>query len=756
MKYQKEISKQFIKVWEDFYINYLTMFNILEPEYKKYKERKKKRIEKEIQSMNFSKNVDNQPLLDEKSQELSQNAVDVKESNKVKERFREQLLLELQKVDFFFNENINKGIRPKIKEIKEQINHALKINEFKMNSESFEMAIKETYKDIYLTRKFIETNLEIKDKLMEKYKKYFEIGDSSLKLNKNTTSLIIMEDDKENEEENNFEEVEEKINDFIKNTSSIGRYGETLKDLEDEIVHLFIHNFSFKYKSKTEKVLKKYIKIDSFTESESFYLGFFIGLLLFQLAIICTIAWYYDIDMDNDPEFKSVFPMFRGFFIVCLYWWVHGLNVLVWTKADISYRVIFQIDSKYSTPIEIFKRAAIFTFILLFCQLIYMIKRIWAGAFFGIFEPIPINCLPLICWGSFILYTFCPFDIWNYDGRAFLGELAKESFGSFLLKTGFRHVFFINQMCSFIAPMRDMEYTICYYAYYDAPLWAKREYCNKTRGVYFFIAFIPNFLRILQNIKEIHDSGKLFPKFFSIINYILSISVALLSFLWPTYPFLHIFWLIFTFISSCCSFAWDIIIDFGFLEKGNNYPLRNRLYYKPKIIYYLIALYDFVLRFFWLLTISPEVLGTLFRPETLSIILNSLEITRRGCWNILKVENKHIDISNEFKVTNDIELPFIKVNGKYVNNESNLLNVMKMNRQEKIQVEIEKVLQENKNASKSRIKYMSRNLSDLKEVKGKMNNDVNEYLESYKRDTGINIGTISRGLKQATRKWNNY
>ena len=46
MKYQKEISKQFIKVWEDFYINYLTMFNILEPEYKKYKERKKKKNRK--------------------------------------------------------------------------------------------------------------------------------------------------------------------------------------------------------------------------------------------------------------------------------------------------------------------------------------------------------------------------------------------------------------------------------------------------------------------------------------------------------------------------------------------------------------------------------------------------------------------------------------------------------------------------------------------------------------------------------------
>ena len=122
MKYQKEISKTFIKVWEDFYINYLTMFNILEPIYKDYKERKKRRIEKEIQSMNFSHNVNAEPLLDENE---VQDIVNVKESNKVRDRFSYQFLLELQKVDFFYNENINKVIRPKIKEIKEQINRHL-------------------------------------------------------------------------------------------------------------------------------------------------------------------------------------------------------------------------------------------------------------------------------------------------------------------------------------------------------------------------------------------------------------------------------------------------------------------------------------------------------------------------------------------------------------------------------------------------------------------------------------------------------
>ena len=749
MKYQKKISKTFIKVWEDFYISYMTMFDILNPVYKKYKENKKKQMEKELLSKSFSGNIDSDLLLPKESKE---NAIDVKESKSVKQRFQEQFMLELKKVDFFYNQNLNKVIRPKIKEIKDQIKHANKINEFKMNADAFEMALKETYKDISLTRKFIETNLDIKDTLMKKYKKYFGIQTfnsfSRKKIDNN--SQIIIEDEKENEEYD--DELENTINEFINYQSSIGQYGDTLKSLEVEIEQCFGENFSFKYGSKTDKILKKYLKIKTITESQSFYLGLFIGFLLFQFGIICTLAWYYDIDMDRDPEFMSVFPMFRGFFVVCLYWWVHGLNITVWTKADISYRVIFQIDSNYSSPIQIFKRAAIFTFILLSCLLIYMIKRIYKGAFFGIFEPIPINTLPLICWGSLLVYTFCPFDIWNYEGRAFLGQLAKESFGSFLLKTGFRHVFFMGQMCSFIATMRDMEYTVCYYAYYDAPLWAKIEYCRKTRGIYFFLAFLPNFIRILQNIKEIYDSKKLFPKLYSIINYCLSISVALLSFLWPQHPSLHIFWLIFTFISSCCSFAWDIIIDFGFLEKGKNYPLRNKLYYKPKIIYYLIALYNFVLRFFWLWTISPEVLGTFLRPETLSIILNSLEITRRGCWNFLKVENKHIDISKEFKVSNDIELPFVKVGGKYVNNESNLLNIMKMNRQEKIQVEIEKVLQENR--QNSRIKYMSRNLSDLKEAKGKMNNELNEYLEVYKNDTGVNMGTISTKLNQPTRKFN--
>ena len=228
MKYQKKISKSFIKVWEDFYINYMTMFNILEPEYKKYKENKKKKLDKKLKSNKFSGNIDSEPLL---ADQPAENNINVKSSNSVKQKFQEQFMLELKKVDYFYNQNINKVIRPKIKEIKDQLKHANLTGEFKMNADVFEMALKETYKLISLTRKFIETNLEIKDKLLRKYKKYFGIETCNFYSRKKVeNSQIIIEDEKENEEFD--DEIENVINEYINYQSSIGSYGDTLKSLE--------------------------------------------------------------------------------------------------------------------------------------------------------------------------------------------------------------------------------------------------------------------------------------------------------------------------------------------------------------------------------------------------------------------------------------------------------------------------------------------------------------------------------------------
>ncbi len=720
MKFYEKFEKGKVKIWEDFYMNYQIMLKILEPFKLQYRKKLDRAVPKTRYSFALSQNsIDNNSLL---ANYIPDNDFDF---SKMDNMFIEQFKEELKKVNHFFIETFYGRLKQRFHSITEQINHADLINEFEIYEDTFEIAIKEVYKEVSLLEEFISLNQEAKEKLLKKYDKYFK---------------YFFED-----EEGKVSNLRKTINDFIENNTELLNSDDKLRELKDNISKTFIHYFSGKYKNKTHKILKSYLTNVKLTESESFYLGFFIGLLCFIFIFIIFLAYNYDIDMDRDPDFKSIFPMFRGFFIVCLYWWILGFNVYFWNKSNISYKVIFKFDNHFSTVIEICKRASFFTFILFASTLIYIIKRANIPLVSNIFMSIPSHILPLICWGTLIFYIFFPFEgIFNYEGRIYLHQLFAESMGSFLLKTDFRHVWFIDQMTTFISTMRDMEYTLCYYAYYDAPLKSIIEHCSKTRGIYLFIAFFPNMLRILQCLKQIYDTKKKYPQIYNIIKYFLNIIVACLSFFWPTFPFLHPVWFIFTFISSCYSFAWDIKMDFGLLQKGKNYPLRDKLYYKKKYYYYIVSILDFFFRFLWLITLSPEVINAFIRPESLSIILSSVEIFRRGMWNLIRVEYKHFEISKEFKVTNDVELPFIKQGVKFINNENNLLNLIGMNREQKIQYELEKIMEEKER--RGSIKYESRFIPDTEtNNRNSVNDDLNEYLKAYEINTKQNMNIPIEG-----------
>ena len=717
MKFLKKLEKEKVKVWEDFYLNYQVMLKIIEP----FKIQYRKKLDKAVSKTRYSIALTQQSI-DTNSLLANYYVPDENfDFSKMDNTFLEQFKEELKKINHFFIETFYSRLKIRFNSINEQIHHADLINEFEIYEDTFEMAIKEVYKELSLLEHFIQLNMEAKEKLLKKYEKYFKYYFDS------------------EEDHDKVPSLRKTINVFIENHTELLTSEATIRELKDNLNKLFNHYFSGKYKKSTHRILKSYLTSTRLTETESFYLGFFIGLLFFIFAIIIFLAYNYHIDMDVDSDFKSIFPMFRGFFIVCLYWWILGFNVYFWNKSNISYKVIFKFDNHFSTVIEICKRASFFTFILFATILIYIIQRANIPVISNFVIGIPSHILPLICWGTFIFYIFFPFEgVFNYEGRIYLHQLVGESMGSFLLKTDFRHVWLIDQMTTFISTMRDMEYTLCYYAYYDAPLYAIVEHCSKTRGIYLFIAFFPNMLRILQCLKQIYDTKKRYPQNLNIIKYSLNIIVAVLSFFWPTFPILHSFWFIFTFISSCYSFAWDIKMDFGLLQNGKNYPLRDKLYYKKKWIYYIVSILDFFLRFLWLITLSPEVINEFIRPESLSIILSSLEIFRRGMWNLIRVEYKHLEISKEFKVTNDVELPFLKQGMKFVNNENNLLGIMGMNREQKIQYELEKIMEERDR--RGSVKYESRFIPDHEAIsQNNVNDDLNEYLKAYNINTRQNM-----------------
>jgi len=658
MKFGIFIVQNQIPEWKDFYMNYNLLKEILKPIKKFFKQNIQMEQLKKSKNIFIAESEDLSKQLLEKSDNEELSELDLQKN------FYDQTLIELRKIEYFFKQNSN-FYKTRLLKISEQLEFIKKNKEYSDYIERLELALKELYKEVNHLKDYIELNLKAKVKILKKYNKLTKFCSGKL-------------------------DSEKLIDEYIMKSVYLLSPLKIINEINSEIEKVFFNNFFDKYSQNSLKVLKDYISRSYFTQSQSFYLGFYVGILALLIVIICIISYDYNIDMDNDQEFKSIFPMFRGYGIICLFLWLLGLNVYTWNIFNINYKLCYDFSNHYSDVISIFQRAAAFSSVLVLMVLIYMIIRTQIPIFLAAINYIPLEILPLICWLTLIFYLAFPFkNAFNYQGRVYMFRIFIESMLSIFNKIEFKHVWFTDQITSFIGPIRDAEYTLCYYVYFNSSFEEKKILCSSTRNVVLFIGIFPHFIRILQCFRIIIDSRKISPQIWNAGKYGFAILTAAFSFFFTIYPNFYLLWWICAIISTVYSFYWDIKHDFGFLEEGPNYPLRNKLSFNNKWFYYGVIILNCFLRFMWVLSTSPEIVFQWIRPEFVSLIIFSMEVIRRGFWNFIRVELKHIDLCKEFKVTNDVELPFKKnERGEFILKDTNIVDLMKINRRlDKIKTE---------------------------------------------------------------------
>ncbi len=189
-----------------------------------------------------------------------------------------------------------------------------------------------------------------------------------------------------------------------------------------------------------------------------------------------------------------------------------------------------------------------------------------------------------------------------------------------------------------------------------------------------------------------YDTKLVYPIIFNTIKYCLAIMVAVISFFSHNSFWYTMMWIGVGSISTMVSIGWDMKMDFGLAQNDSvNYPLRDKLTYRNKGLYYLCKCVvklgitvNIILRMVWVLSTSPEMVSKLIRPELFSLIIFSLEVMRRGMWNIIRVEYKHLEVCKQFKVTMSVELPFKKAKyGKFTLRDFSIANLVKMNQRVK-------------------------------------------------------------------------
>lgn len=171
----------------------------------------------------------------------------------------------------------------------------------------------------------------------------------------------------------------------------------------------------------------------------------------------------------------------------------------------------------------------------------------------------------------------------------------------------------------------------------------------------------PLWMRMMQTLRQTHDTRKRLPYLGNTFKYALSHTVVIFGvlhnkFMREDMQFYHSLWLLSMLTSTLYSYYWDIYMDWGLGDpKYNMLRPRHELLYShflPRIFptntfYYLCMAYDLFGRFTWTITLIPHQLGSPLSPEFMCVlapVLAGAEIGRRAMWSLLRLEKEQISL----------------------------------------------------------------------------------------------------------------
>ena len=169
------------------------------------------------------------------------------------------------------------------------------------------------------------------------------------------------------------------------------------------------------------------------------------------------------------------FPMFRGLGLFIMYFWLLAVNIFIWEKTHINYKQIFRYNYHHSSVYQISKRICFFTMIFL---LIFLLSLLREMADLNKKEKIPESSSyvdfifppvigPLIIWFVIIFYMIMPTrKVCNAQGRKYFWRLMLQCLISAAFPMSFPISWATDQFVSFVGPLKDVDYTICFYYKY--------------------------------------------------------------------------------------------------------------------------------------------------------------------------------------------------------------------------------------------------------------------------------------------------
>eukprot|EP00475_Leptophrys_vorax_P036158 TRINITY_DN6058_c0_g1_i2.p1 TRINITY_DN6058_c0_g1~~TRINITY_DN6058_c0_g1_i2.p1 ORF type:complete len:862 (+),score=230.97 TRINITY_DN6058_c0_g1_i2:308-2587(+) len=458
---------------------------------------------------------------------------------------------------------------------------------------------------------------------------------------------------------------------------------EPIKGFIVAVEKMFLRHLSEnKEKSKALESLRQH---DGPEESHlvTFGAGFSFGAVIgvtFSALVAFAIAdrtsadfssYFFTVDKNQSTvktEIASAIPIFRLMFLIAFHLLMWGVDLLVYERRKINARFIMDADPRSFLKSNQVILIAVSLLTLVIADVLFYTISVAYKSSIGIDNPGYIHFVLLL---TLLACSALPVDILFYQSRKYFWSCLLEIIKTPFVDVVFEHFFIADQLTSCGVVLLDLQYALVYYCTGNFITFENTKF-SSTRAytrISLLVALVPYWLRFAQCIRRaIRSPAQRSTHLWNTLKYGLAIVATLFSYFYSFYGFISLWyiWLVFKICSALDGFMWDIFQDwsiikftpkseklpFGKISKTDRFSTGNAIVAGVNLLLRLA----FVLNF--LMFTNAGIYGASFNREMSVWFLSTLEIYRRGQWNVLRMENEHLNNCGNFRAFQEIPPEF--------------------------------------------------------------------------------------------------
>ncbi|XP_031116905.1 phosphate transporter PHO1 homolog 3-like [Ipomoea triloba] len=420
----------------------------------------------------------------------------------------------------------------------------------------------------------------------------------------------------------------------------------------------FIKHFANGNRRKGMSSLKPHVKREK--HRITFFLGLFSGCSIALIAaIIVLIRARNLLRHKGSAQFmENIFPLYSLFGFIVLHMLMYAGDIYFWRRYRINYPFIF--GFKQGTELgyrEVLLLASGLSVLALAAVLSHLDMEMdpVTRSYKVLTESVPPILITVL-----LIITFCPLNIVYRSSRFFLITCAWHCIWAPLFKVSLPDFFLADQLTSQVQAIRSLEFYICYYGWGD---FRKRlNNCQNSEIYQIFnivVAVIPFWIRLLQCLRRLFEEKDL-SHGVNGLKHFTTVAALVLRTLYELKKgaAMRILAAVFSGITTIANTYWDIVIDWGLLQRNSKNPwLRDKLLVPNKAVYFAAIVMNMILRLVWMQLVLDFNLPFLHKKAMVAIIA-CLEIIRRGIWNFFRLENEHLNNVGKYRAFKSVPLPF--------------------------------------------------------------------------------------------------